>query len=55
MPYRQLEFLDILTIVSFALQMEFIAQHNEQITNDQLMQKLVQVEQKLDKLLEAVA
>lgn len=55
MPDRQLEFLDILSIVSFALQMEFISNHNEQTTNDQLMQKLVQVEQKLDKLLETVA
>ena len=52
---QQLEFLDILSIVSFALQMEFITNHNEQVTNDQLMQKLVQVEQKLDKLLEAIA
>lgn len=55
MPDRQLEFLDILSIVSFAMQMEFIVNHNEQTTTDQLMQKLVQVEQKLDKLLEAVA
>lgn len=55
MPDRQLEFLDVLTIVSFALQMEYIAHHNEQTTNDQLMQKLVQVEQKLDKLLETIA
>lgn len=55
MPERQLEFLDILSIVSFAMQMEFIANHNEQTTNDQLMQKLLQVEQKLDKLLETVA
>ena len=54
MPDRQLEFLDILSIVIFALQMEYIAHHNEQTTNDQLMQKLVQVEQKLDELLEAV-
>ena len=55
MPDRQLEFLDVLTIVSFALQMEYIAHHNEQTTNDQLMQKLIQVEQKLDKLLETIA
>lgn len=55
MPNRQLEFLDILSIVSFALQMEFISNHNEQTTNDQIMQKLLQVEQKLDELLEAVA
>lgn len=55
MPDRQLEFLDILSIVSFALQMEYIAYHNDQTTNDQLMQNLVQVEQKLDKLLEAIA
>ena len=55
MPDRQLEFLDILAIVSFALQMEFIVQHNERATNDQLMQKLVQVEQKLDKLLDTIS
>ena len=54
MPDRQLEFLDILSIVSFAMQMEFMARHNEQTTNDQLMQKLIQVEQKLDKLLETI-
>ena len=55
MPDRQLEFLDILSIVSFAMQMECIAHRNEQITNDHLMQNLGQVEQKLDKLLETVS
>ena len=55
MPDRQLEFLDILSIISFALQMELIAHHNDQTTNDQLMQKLVQVEQKLDKFLDTVS
>lgn len=55
MPDRQLEFLDILSIVSFAMQMEFMAHHNERTTNGQLMQKLIQVEQKLDKLLETIA
>ena len=55
MSDRQLEFLDILAIVSFALQMEYITHHNDQTTNDQLMQKLVQVEQKLDKLLDTIS
>ena len=52
---KQLEFLDILTILSFGLQMEFIASHNEQTSNDEIMLKLQQIEQKLDKLLETVA
>ena len=37
------------------MQMECIAHRNEQITNDHLMQKLGQVEHKLDKLLETVS
>lgn len=51
---QQFEFLDMLAIISFGLQMEFITSHNEQTTNDEIMQKLQQVEQKLDKLLEAI-
>lgn len=51
---RQFEFLDMLAIISFGLQMEFITNHNEQTTNDDIMQKLQQVEQKLDKLLETI-
>lgn len=52
---RQFEFLDMLAIISFGLQMEFLTQHREQATNDQLLEKLNTIEQKLDKLLEAVA
>ena len=52
---RQLEFLDMLAIISFGLQMEFITSHNEQVTNDAIMLKLQQVEEKLDKLLETIA
>lgn len=52
---RQLEFLDMLAIISFGLQMEFITNHNEQTSNDEIMLKLQQIEQKLDKLLETVA
>ena len=52
---QQLEFLDILAIVSFALQMDFISNHNEQVSNDEIMMKLQQLEQKLDKLLETIA
>lgn len=51
----QLEFLDILTILSFVLQMESVASHNAQTSNDEIMLKLQQIEQKLDKLLETVA
>ena len=51
---QQFEFLDLLAIVSFAMQMEFITNHNDQTTNDQIMQKLLQVEEKLDKILEAI-
>lgn len=51
---QQFEFLDLLAIVSFAMQMEFITNHNDQTTNDQIMQKLIQVEEKLDKILEAI-
>ena len=52
---QQFEFLDMLAIVSFALQMEFITNHNEQVSNDEIMAKLQQVEQKLDKLLETIS
>lgn len=51
---QQFEFLDMLAIISFGLQMEFITSHNEQTTNNEIMQKLQQVEQKLDKLLETI-
>ena len=50
----QFEFLDMLAIISFGLQMEFITSHNEQTTNDEIMQKLKQIEQKLDKLIETI-
>ena len=51
---QQFEFLDILAIVSFALQMGFITNHNEQTSNDEIMHKLQQIEEKLDKLLETI-
>ena len=52
---QQLEFLDILAIVSFALQMEFFNQHGQQPTNTELLDRLDTIEQKLDKLLETIA
>lgn len=55
MHNQQLEFLDILTIVSFALQMEFFTQHGQQPTNAEVLDRLDAIEQKLDKLLESVA
>lgn len=54
MPDRQLEFLDILTIVSFALQMEFFTQHGQQPTSTEILARLDIIEQKLDKLLETI-
>lgn len=52
---QQFEFLDMLAIVSFALQMEFITQHNQQVSTAELLERLESVEAKLDKLLESVA
>ena len=52
---QQLEFLDILTIVSFALQMEYFTQHGQQPTNAEVLARLDVIEKKLDKLLETVA
>lgn len=52
---QQFEFLDMLAIVSFALQMEFFAQHGQQPTNTEVLTRLDIIEQKLDKLLETIA
>lgn len=52
---QQFEFLDMLAIVSFALQMEFFTQHGQQPTNAEVLARLDTIEQKLDKLLETVA
>lgn len=52
---QQLEFLDILSIVSFALQMEYFTQHEQQPKNTEILARLNTIEQKLDKLLETVA
>lgn len=52
---QQFEFLDMLAIVSFALQMEYFTQHDQQPTNTEVLARLDVVEQKLDKLLEAIA
>lgn len=51
---RQFEFLDMLAIISFGLQMEFITQHGQQPTNDEVLARLDIIEQKLDKLLETI-
>lgn len=52
---QQFEFLDMLSIVSFALQMEFFTQHGQQPTNAEGLARLDALEEKLDKLLEAVS
>ena len=53
---QQLEFLDMLAIVSFALQMEMIEQMNKQATNDDIIQHLHQdlvvVDHKLNAIME---
>lgn len=52
---QSLEFLDMLAIVSFALQMEVIEQMNKQATNDDIIKHLHQdiaaVDQKLDTIM----
>lgn len=53
---QQFEFLDMLAIVSFALQMEMIEQMNKQATNDDIIQHLhqdlVAVDRKLTVIME---
>lgn len=40
MNNQQIEFLDLLAIVSFALQMEFLEQLDKQTTNDDIINHL---------------
>ena len=53
---QRFEFLDMLAIVSFALQMEMIEQMNKQATNDDIIQHLHQdlvvVDRKLTAIME---
>lgn len=53
---QQLEFLDILAIVSFALQMELIEEMQRQATNDDIIEHLhndlVVVDRKLNAIIE---
>ena len=53
---RQFEFLDMLAIVSFALQMDMMEQMNKQATNDDIIQHLhqdlVAVDHKLSAIME---
>ena len=53
---QQLEFLDILAIVSFALQMELIEEMQHQATNDDIIahlhNDLVVVDQKLNAIID---
>lgn len=51
---QQLEFLDMLAIVSFALQMEMMEQMNKQATNDDIIQHLHQDLVVVDRKLNAV-
>ena len=53
---QQIEFLDLLAIVSFALQMEFLDQLGKQTTNDDIInhlhQDLVVVDTKLNAIMD---
>lgn len=53
---QQIEFLDLLAIVSFALQMEFLEQLDKQTTNDDIInhlhKDLAMVNHKLDTIME---
>ena len=55
MQSKQLEFLDMLAMISFGLQMEFLVQQRRQPTNSQVMQKLETIEATLDKLLQSIS
>lgn len=50
----QFEFLDMLAIVSFAIQMEMIEQMNKQATNDDIIQHLHNDIVVVDKKLNAI-
>lgn len=54
--FEQFEFLDMLAIVSFALQMEMIEEMRHQATNDDIIEHLhndlVVVDQKLNAIIE---
>lgn len=56
MNNQQIEFLDLLAIVSFALQMEFLEQLDKQTTNDDIINHLhkdiAAVDHKLDAIME---
>lgn len=56
MNNQQIEFLDLLAIVSFALQMEFLEQLDKQTTNDDIINHLHKdiavVDHKLDAIME---
>ena len=56
MNNQQIEFLDLLAIVSFALQMEFLEQLGKQTTNDDIINHLHKdiaiVDRKLDAIME---
>ena len=51
---RQFEFLDMLAIVSFALQMDMIEQMNKQATNDDIITHLHSDITAVDKKLTAI-
>ena len=55
MNNQQIEFLDLLAIVSFALQMEFLEQLDKQTTNDDIINHLHKdiavVDHKLDAII----
>ena len=51
---RQLELLDMLAIISFGLQMEFLTQNDAQVTTAALAAQLDRIEEKLDKLLSTI-
>lgn len=52
---QQFEFLDVLSIVSFALQMEYFSRQQCQPELSDIAAKLDSIEHKLDQLLKTVA
>ena len=49
---QQFEFLDLLTIISFCIQIQNVQKHNMEISNDELMKELQEQDRKyLEKII----
>lgn len=49
---RELEFLDLLSIVSFALQLSWLEQANREASNNEILERVAQLNTKVDLIME---